>query len=689
MFSKDEIYKFICKDKPTFLKIAKRFNVPINKNKELSNILNSLKKEKKIFFSKKDDIFYAAKYLGEFTGIYKINFKNIPYSIVDIDGEKKVNVFNNKNFIALKDDEILMEIFYDTENTKYVGFVKEIKSRKNQFIIAEIDNDLNVKPIYLNQNINLEYSYDCLEPDTYAKFKIDKIFKDKLVLVLDKIIAKIDKPYSDIDAIVEYSNVKSHFSTQILNDAKSIPKKVENISMFNRKDLRDEMIVTIDGKKTKDFDDAISVEKINDNQYKLGVHIADVAFYVKEDSEIDKEARERGTSIYLIDKVIPMLPEELSNGICSLVPNEDRFTISLEAIINQQGNVLETKIFPSLINSKYRLTYDQVANMDNDEIITTNKRLHDMLQHAYELSDILSNKKNEEGYIDFEIAEPIIELNELGRANKITLRKRLSSEILIENFMVFANETVSKMISDMSIPSIYRVHKEPTTEKFDALKSFLKIVGLSQIKVKNSKNPKEFQVMVQKLKVEKFDNLVKMALLKTMQKAEYSIDNVGHFGLASKYYSHFTSPIRRYPDLLLHRIIWEVIFKGNKEYSKKNKQLISDIAKKSSNSELKAVELERKVNDVKKAEYYSSMINEIFEATIVSIQKFGIFVEFDDLTSSLVHISTIINDNEEYKISEDMYRMITKNKIYQIGQKVKVKIVSTNSIEGKIDSIFV
>lgn len=688
MLSKEEIYKFICKDKPSFLQIARKFNVPINRNKDLSNILNSLKKEKKIFYSKKDDIFYGQKYLGEFIGVYKINFKNMPYSIVDINGEKKINVFNNKNFIALKDDEILMEIFYDDENTKYVGFVKEIKSRKNQFIIAEIDDDLNVKPIFFKQNINLEYSYNGLEPNTYAKFKIDKIFKDKLILVLDKIISKINKPYSDIEAIVEYSNVKSHFSTRTLSEAKTIPTNIDNISMFNRKDLRSEMIVTIDGKKTKDFDDAISIQKI-DNNYKLGVHIADVAFYVKEDSEIDIEARERGTSIYLIDKVIPMLPEELSNGICSLVPNEDRFTISLEAIIDQEGNVLETKIYPSIINSKYRLTYDQVANMDKDEIITSDKELYDMLKNAYLLSDILSNKKYEEGYIDFEIEEPIIELNDLGKAEKITLRKRLSSEILIENFMVFANETVSKIISDMSIPSIYRVHKEPTTEKFDALKSFFKIIGLNQIKVKNSKNPKEFQTMVQKLKVERFDNLVKMALLKTMQKAEYSIDNSGHFGLASKYYSHFTSPIRRYPDLLLHRIIWEVIFKHNKEYSIKNKQLISDIAKKSSNSEVKAIDLERKVNDVKKAEYYSSMINKIFEGTIVSIQKFGIFVEFEDLTNTLVHISTIISDNEEYKISEDMCRLITKNKIYQIGQKVKVKIVSTNSIEGKIDSVFI
>ncbi len=321
-------------------------------------------------------------------------------------------------------------------------------------------------------------------------------------------------------------------------------------------DLTSKLIVTIDGEKTKDFDDAIFVEK-NDEDYILYVSIADVAYYVQEDSQIDIEARNRGCSIYLIDKVIPMLPEKLSNGICSLNPNENRYAITLEAKIDKQGRIINKKIYPSIIKSKYRLTYNQVDNKENDEAIKKDLELSKMLITAYELSDIIGNNKRQEGYIDFEIEESIIELDKItGEAIAIKKRERLSSEILIENFMIFANEVVSKMIADLKIPSIYRVHESPSLEKVQNLNSFISsIFPKDHYQLQSSNNPKDFQKFVNQIKEKRFDNLVKMFLLKTMQKAKYSSNNIGHFGLASQYYSHFTSPIRRYPDLLLHRII--------------------------------------------------------------------------------------------------------------------------------------
>lgn len=690
MPSKIDVYDFIkIKKKCSFIDIAKHFDIHPSKNKKLSYLLNELRDENKISYSKKDDLFFISKFIGEFETIYNINMKNNGFCFIEMEDKNSIRVAIFKSDLhPLKNDEIIIDVFYNEIDDYYYGKIKKIRKRSNQFIYAQVDENLEIKPLYFNQKINLDYSYDGLVKNAFVKFRIKEYYSDRLVLELVKTINNIDNPYSDIEVVLDYGNISTNFPEQVINESNLIPDEVSNINEFNRKDLTDQMIFTIDGEKTKDFDDAISVVKKDNGNYILGVHIADVAYYVKEDSELDIEARKRGTSIYLIEKVVPMLPEKLSNGICSLNPNVKRFTLTLEAEIDNIGNILNSKIYPSMIESKYRLTYNQVANMENEELIKNDKVLYQTLKNAYELSSIISKNKYNDGYIDFEIEEPIIEVNKkTGKPIAIKNRKRLSSEILIENFMVFANETVSKTIADMKIPSIYRIHENPSEEKIENLKTFLKVINLD-VKVKNSKDPKEFQKMVEQLKEKRFDNLVKMALLRTMQKAKYSIDNIGHFGLASKYYSHFTSPIRRYPDLLLHRIIWEVIIKGNNDYSNKHIQEINKIANISTDAEIKAVDIERKINDIKKAEFYSSMINEIKSGTIASIQKFGIFVEFEDLTSTLVHISSIAPDNE-FEISNDFCYLTVKNKIYKIGDKVKVKIISTNKMEGKIDSILV
>ncbi|MBD5423485.1 MAG: ribonuclease R [Mycoplasma sp.] len=689
MFSKEQTINYLNINKrSSFIDIVKSLKVPSSKNKEFSKFLNELKKNGDIAYSKKDDKYFIPTFIGNFDVDYKVNSRGNGFCFLALNDDKEISIPIFSNYLnALKNDNININVYKDDQDDFYFGVQIKINSRKNEFIHAQIDQNLNLIPILFNSQMNFYYDKTILKANTYARFKISKITANDIYLELDKTLDFINQPYSDINLLVDISGVRNVFSDEVLNETKEIPNEVENINEFNRKDLSNKLIVTIDGEKTKDFDDAISVEKSSNNTYILGVHIADVAYYVKENSFIDQEAQDRGTSIYLIDKVIPMLPEKLSNGICSLNPNEKRFTLTLECEIDSYGNVLNKKLYPALIESKYRLTYNQVANMDNESFIQENTELATMLKTAYELSNIIGKNKVNDGYIDFEIEEPIIELDKnTGKVIAIKKRERLSSEILIENFMVFANETVSQMISDLHIPSIYRIHDAPDLEKIDALKSFVKSLGLSTQGLVQSTDPRVFQMFVNNIKEKRFDNLIKMSLLRTMQKAKYSSNNIGHFGLASKYYSHFTSPIRRYPDLLLHRIIWEVMFKNNKTYSIDNAHKIESIAAHSSLTEIKATDLERKVNDMKKAEFYENLIGTTKDAIIVSIQKFGIFVDFEDSTNALIHISTL-TDSNDYVISNDHCTLTVKNTNYKIGQKLKVKIISTSNLEGKISAI--
>lgn len=694
MFSKEKVINYLkTKEKASFINIVKALNISSIYNKQFSYFLNTLKKNGEISYSRSQDLYSIPKHIGNFDVEYKINNKGKGFSFINIEGmneDIKINFFDNR-LNALKNDLINVNVYHDLVSNFYFAIQVKIVERKNKYIYAEINEDLKLKPIWFDLSLNLKYDTSQLIPNTYSKFKIKEIKQDEILIDFVQVIDQINNRYSDIKLLIDSAKISQLFPNEVLLEAEKIPNEVENETEFNRINLLDELIVTIDGEKTKDFDDAISVKKTEHNTYILGIHIADVAYYIPENSELDLEARKRGTSVYLIDVVIPMLPEKLSNGICSLNPNEKRFTLTLESEIDLNGNVLSSKIYPSLIESKYRLTYNQVANMDNDQLIQSDSNLKQMLQWAYELSHIIGTNKVNDGYIDFEIEEPVIILDpNSGKTIDIKKHTRLSSEILIENFMVFANETVSKTISDLKIPSIYRTHEHPSEEKINALKSFIKTLNIENIGLKMSSNPKDFQSAINNIKETRFDNLIKMSLLRTMQKAKYSTNNIGHFGLASKYYSHFTSPIRRYPDLLLHRIIWEVLFKNNKKYSIEHEQDINIIAKHSSESEVKAADLENKVKDMKKAEFYESLIGSEKNATIISIQKFGFFVDFEDSTNALVHISSI-SPTYNCEISEDYCKLINKDnqKQYIIGQKVKVKITEASKLEGKITAILI
>ncbi|MGL5643508.1 MAG: ribonuclease R [Metamycoplasmataceae bacterium] len=676
------------KNEVSFIEIAKEFRISINQNRELTLFLNSLIKDGIIMQNTKKN-FFVPTIINKIITKIKINPKG--FGFVDINEREAAFISSNNIHGAMDEDEVEVIIMNDTiKPGSFIGSVVRVVKRKNEYLYGTIEkNGQYFDFIPLIQKIRNRFRFvnkEMLKDKMFVKAKIEDINSEHILLRIVKNISDINKPYADINLLLESMEVDDTFNSKVLEEASKVPTVVQNISEFGRVDLRDKLIVTIDGESTKDFDDAITVKKLDNGNYFLGVYIADVAYYVKEDSEIDKQAFSRGTSIYLIDKVIPMLPEVLSNGICSLNPNVDRFVLALEVEIDNFGKAINPRLFPALINSKHRLTYNQVADYQTNEYILKDNELVNMLKESYELSNILSIKKNKEGYIDFEIEEPIIQLDENGKTKNIISKSRKSSEILIENFMVFANETVSKIVSDLKVPNIYRIHEKPSDEKIMMFQSMLNILGV-KITLPHSGSPIEFSKAINSIKDVRFDDLIKLSLLRTMQKAKYESNNIGHFGLASEYYSHFTSPIRRYPDLILHRIIWEVMIKKNKDYAKEMVNKIDLICSQSSKQEELAVSIERKIYDVKKAEFYESKIGKILEGMIVSVKKFGLFIDFPDKVCGFVHVSNI--PDGPYNMSNNGLQLYNERKTYTIGDTVFVKITTISKLEGKVDGVII
>lgn len=674
----------------SFYLLVRKLNIRPHQNKALGQILNGLKQKGSIAFSRRTNGFYIPRLITTIETELKIRET---YGFVFFDGEddtepsKRAIVFSENFNSALPDDLVNVSIYAELDQPEqYFGIVNNIVKRQHEFIYGQINAQGEFEPLdFPTKKYLFKYDLEKIPTQTYVQFKIQAVDKMVIFLELVRQIQEIDQPYADIDLLIASMNIDCQFNPAVMAEAQLIPDAVLTSDRQKRHDLTKTLIVTIDGQKTKDFDDAISVKKTDRQSYILGVHIADVATYVQENSAIDEQAYARGTSIYLLNKVIPMLPEKLSNGICSLNPNVDRLTLTLEAEIDQKGHVLKARIYPSIINSKYRLTYDQVANYENDPIIQNDLQLVQMLQQAYELSTILSAVKKNQGYVDFEIEEPIIELNEKGQPIAITSKSRLSSEVLIENFMVLANEQVSLILTKQKLPCLYRVHEAPSDEKFGALADVLKVLQLDHINVHYSADPRQFAKTVEEIKNERFDDFIKITLLKTMQKAKYSPHNIGHFGLAAQHYSHFTSPIRRYPDLVLHRIIWELLIKKNLNYLSKIEQKIEQIGIHTSSKEEEAFLVERRIIDVKKAEFYEKKINQILPATIVSVQKFGLFVEFEDKVDALIHVSNLSSEQE---CNADLQgtKMVCGSDVYQLGQSIKAQILNINKLAGKVDA---
>lgn len=687
MFDKKYLYKLLEKNGPMeFRQLAKAMKVQMKYNKEFSKFLFSQVDSAEIF-STFDRKFFRPKFEGTHEGIIRIAPKG--FGFVDIEDDMSIFILANNVNTAMDGDTVIVKYFKDNKKKDSLqGVVTEVIERnRTTFVgrVAKFGDSFGIIPF--DKRINAKFRFestDDIEVNMEVKVQITKFDTRFNTIKVIKKLGMSDDTSMDILTAIEDANIPTEFHEETMREALKIPDTIDNEKKDGRVDLRNQMIYTIDGDDTKDFDDAINVKKLENGNFVLGVHIADVTHYVKEDQPIDKEARMRGTSVYLADRVIPMLPESLSNGICSLNPNVDRFTISAEMEIDKNGNNVSVKIFPSIINSKYRLTYKEVNNYVKGQDIWSNKELTDSLDTAFELSKIIRKYKEDEGYIDFEIEEAKIIIDEEGKTQDIVPRERSYSEILIEDFMVRANETVAKYISDKKLSFIYRVHDKPDFEKVSSLQNVIRVLGMD-VKIPMSPIPLEFAKAVNKIKESRFDDFMKIMMLRTMSKAEYSPENIGHFGLASKFYTHFTSPIRRYPDLMVHRMIREYLFNDKQDLSNHFAQILPDIAAHSSSTEQKAVALERRVADIKKAEFYEQFIGQEFEGTIVSVLNFGFFVEFPNKVGGLVHMNSLVDG--KYELIENGFSMTNGTTKYTVGDKVKVTVLGANKEEAKIDLV--
>lgn len=481
----------------------------------------------------------------------------------------------------------------------------------------------------------------------------------------------------EVLSIIRRFNINTEFNEYVKNEVKNIPQEINKDDLKNRIDLRNETIITIDGEDAKDLDDAISLVKLENGNYYLGVHIADVSHYVKEKSHLDKEAYSRGTSVYLIDEVIPMLPKELSNGICSLHGNVDRLTLSCFMEINKQGKVVNSKIAETVINSTERMTYSDVNKIVRNEdadLIEKYNHIYDMLMLMKELQAILYKKRMNRGSIDFEFKETKIELDENRVPINIYAYERDIANRIIEELMLVCNETIAEKMFNEGIPFVYRIHDKPKIEKFETLNNFLVSLNKEPI-VEGQLNPKVLQNIVEEFKGQPEEQVINMLILRSLMKARYSHCCVNHFGLNADYYCHFTSPIRRYPDLQIHRIIKKFI---NQELSSKQRSKLEKRVEfasiQSSERELVAQEAETEVYRVKKVEYMLDKVGNEYDGTVVSITRYGMYVQLENTIEGLVTMESF--EDDLYTFNEDKFQLVglSTEKIYNIGDKVKIKV---------------
>ncbi|MDP0483182.1 ribonuclease R [Bacillus subtilis] len=507
---------------------------------------------------------------------------------------------------------------------------------------------------------------------------------------VETILGHKNDPGIDILSVIHKHGLPGEFPADAMEQASSTPDTIDEKDLKDRRDLRDQVIVTIDGADAKDLDDAVTVTKLEDGSYKLGVHIADVSHYVTENSPIDKEALERGTSVYLVDRVIPMIPHRLSNGICSLNPKVDRLTLSCEMTINSQGQVTEHEIFQSVIKTTERMTYSDVNKIlvdDDEELKQKYEPLVPMFKDMERLAQILRDKRMDRGAVDFDFKEAKVLVDDEGAVKDVVIRERSVAEKLIEEFMLVANETVAEHFHWMNVPFIYRIHEEPNAEKLQKFLEFVTTFGYVVKGTAGNIHPRALQSILDAVRDRPEETVISTVMLRSMKQAKYDPQSLGHFGLSTEFYTHFTSPIRRYPDLIVHRLIRTYLINGKVDEVTQEKwaERLPDIAEHTSSMERRAVDAERETDDLKKAEYMLDKIGEEFDGMISSVTNFGMFVELPNTIEGLVHVSFMTDDY--YRFDEQHFAMIGERtgNVFRIGDEITVKVVDVNKDERNID----
>lgn len=562
----------------------------------------------------------------------------------------------------------VVQLILDEEKPKYAGYIRS----KNQKIS---------QPIYIKKPALV------LDGTEILKVEIDKYPTKKhdffVATILD-VVGHKDDPGIDVLEVLESMDIVSEFPERVLKEASAIPDMPSKKDFEGRLDLRNEITFTIDGADAKDLDDAVHIKKLENGHFELGVHIADVSYYVKEGSELDKEALNRATSVYVIDRVVPMLPERLSNGICSLNPNVDRLTQSAIMEIDQKGQVVKHTITQTIIKTTFRMTYSDVNDMivGDEEKRAAFKVILPSVEAMVELHTILERMRYKRGALNFDTKEAKILVNKTGRPVDIILRQRGLAERMIESFMLVANETVAEHFATLNLPFIYRIHEEPKAEKVQKFIDYASTFGVRVYGTANSMSQSALQDIMKAVQGQPYEEVLSMMLLRSMQQARYSEHNHGHYGLAAEFYTHFTSPIRRYPDLLVHRMVRD--YGHSKEIAEHFEQVIPDIASQSSSRERRAIEAEREVEAMKKAEFMEEFVGEEFDGIVSSVVKFGLFVELPNTVEGLIHVTNL---PEFFHYNERNLTLQGEKSgvVFRVGQQIHIKLVRADKATGEID----
>ena len=693
------IYEFICDDMyvPMKLKeLAILLQVPKEQRSELKAVMDALEAEGKVHVSQKGKYLKGAG--RTLRGVYQAHPRG--FGFVTLEGEKDdIFIPEKETNGALHGDTVEILLTASPEGkrkegkivkiaecgtAKIVGLYQVAKGKHYGFVIPD----------------NQRFLQDIFVPEERAKGAVDG---HKVVVELTsygsdnakpegkivEILGHVNDPGVDIMSIVKSYDLPVEFPEKVMNQAERVPEEVSDADMAGRKDLREWVMVTIDGEDAKDLDDAVSLTRTEDGKnWILGVHIADVANYVQERSALDREALHRGTSVYLADRVIPMLPHRLSNGICSLNAGVDRLAMSCIMTVDAKGDVIDHEICESVIRVNERMSYTSVKKIleDHDEEETTRYiDLVPMFEEMEQLAGILRNRRHQRGSIDFDFPESKIMLDEEGHPMEIRSYDRNVATKIIEDFMLLANETVAEEYYWREIPFVYRVHETPDEDKIKKLAILINNFGYS-LHISDEVRPGQIQKLLAKIQGTPQETMISRLALRSMKQARYTPENDGHFGLAARYYTHFTSPIRRYPDLQIHRIIKDDLRgRMNEKKMEHYQTILPEVTRQASETERRAEEAERETIRLKKAEYMEAHIGEVFEGVISGITNWGIYVELSNTIEGLVHVANMYDDHYDYY--EDRYEMVGEHtgKTYKLGETVYVRVIDADCLTRTID----
>lgn len=690
-FMKEKAYKPMLKEELTAI-----FSISKEEEEEFIKVLSDMEKEGLIIRTRKNRYGIPEK-MNLVVGKLQGHERGFGFVIPENSNMQDVFIPAGELNGALHGDKVIAKIINKGQNSKsQEGEIIRILERVNDRIVGIFENSKSFGFVVADDTrINMDIFVPKSEKNGA---KTDQ----KVVVEITKwpekrrnpegkvveILGHKDDAGTDIMAIIKQFRLPEEFPSKVLNEVEQIPEVINEKEITRREDLRDKIVFTIDGADAKDLDDAISIEKLDNGNYKLGVHIADVTHYVKENTLLDKEAVNRGTSVYLVDRVIPMLPKKLSNGVCSLHPHVQRLTLTCFMEINDKGNVVSHKIVESIIQSKERLIYNDISDLlENDDSSQRERyeHIYNELKLAEKLCKILTAKREARGSIDFDFPESKIVLDDKGKPIDVKKYERRIANRIIEEFMLVCNETIAEYMYWAEMPFVYRVHEDPSEEKINEFNKFIHNFGY-HIKGLQEVHPKELQSLIEKVKDTKEETVINTLMLRSLRKARYAADCLGHFGLAVEYYCHFTSPIRRYPDLQIHRIIKYFI---NNQMTNtrinKLKAIVPQIADKSSIRERIADDAQRETDDLKKAEYMSERINQEYEGIISGVTHFGMFVELDNTIEGLIRVSSLFDDYYTFDSRDHCLLGERTKKKYRLGDVVKIRVIRADIAKREID----